>query len=169
MSGLTWKQNKNKALNIRSWSVSLRSANIWGYYNRNCQKLLPCERMSTAILQCVSSRFTELYVEELENEADLRILVSDYLRGLNLQKNVIAGIIKWDSLPIIFFCLCQPPPPLMFCCWCSGSTWLWGKRPTPTWWTGQATGHTTACAHCAGPSSTQPTTPAGACRGHCTR
>lgn len=42
----------------------------------------------------VSCRFTELYVEELENEADLRILVSDYLRGLNLQKNVISGIIK---------------------------------------------------------------------------
>lgn len=42
----------------------------------------------------VSCRFTELYVEELENDADLRILVSDYLRGLNLQKNVISGIIK---------------------------------------------------------------------------
>lgn len=42
----------------------------------------------------MSSRFTELYVEELENEADLRILVSDYLKGLNLQKSVIGGIIK---------------------------------------------------------------------------
>ncbi|XP_075869163.1 midasin [Nelusetta ayraudi] len=41
------------------------------------------------------NRFTELYVEELENDADLRILVSDYLRGLNLQKNVISGIIKF--------------------------------------------------------------------------
>lgn len=50
--------------------------------------------MSTPTFHCVSFRFTELYVEELENEADLRILVSDYLRGLNLQKNVIAGIIK---------------------------------------------------------------------------
>uniref|UniRef100_A0A3Q3NKD3 Midasin n=1 Tax=Labrus bergylta TaxID=56723 RepID=A0A3Q3NKD3_9LABR len=37
--------------------------------------------------------FTELYVEELENEGDLRILVSDYLKGLNSHRNVISGII----------------------------------------------------------------------------
>lgn len=43
---------------------------------------------------CAPPRFTELYVEELENEGDLRILVSDYLKGLNLQKTVISGIIR---------------------------------------------------------------------------
>uniref|UniRef100_A0A3Q2D7A0 Midasin n=1 Tax=Cyprinodon variegatus TaxID=28743 RepID=A0A3Q2D7A0_CYPVA len=37
--------------------------------------------------------FTELYVHELENEGDLRILVSDYLKCLNPQKSVISGII----------------------------------------------------------------------------
>uniref|UniRef100_A0A3P9MDK6 Midasin n=1 Tax=Oryzias latipes TaxID=8090 RepID=A0A3P9MDK6_ORYLA len=36
---------------------------------------------------------TEFYVEELENEGDLRILVSDYLKGLNPPKNVVTGII----------------------------------------------------------------------------
>ncbi|XP_068197957.1 midasin isoform X4 [Antennarius striatus] len=41
------------------------------------------------------NRFTELYVEELENEADLRILVSDYLKGLNPHRNVISGIIRF--------------------------------------------------------------------------
>lgn len=43
---------------------------------------------------CVSSRFTELYMEELESEGDLRILVSDYLRCLNPHRNVISGIIR---------------------------------------------------------------------------
>lgn len=42
----------------------------------------------------VSPRFTELYVEELENEGDLHILVSDYLKGLNPQRSVISGIIR---------------------------------------------------------------------------
>lgn len=41
-----------------------------------------------------SVRFTELYVEELENEGDLRILVSDYLKCLNPHRNVISGIIR---------------------------------------------------------------------------
>uniref|UniRef100_A0A3Q3KQG4 Midasin n=1 Tax=Mastacembelus armatus TaxID=205130 RepID=A0A3Q3KQG4_9TELE len=41
------------------------------------------------------NRFTELYVEELENEGDLRILVSDYLKGLNQHRNVISGIISF--------------------------------------------------------------------------
>nr|XP_020508278.1 midasin [Labrus bergylta] len=41
------------------------------------------------------NRFTELYVEELENEGDLRILVSDYLKGLNSHRNVISGIISF--------------------------------------------------------------------------
>ncbi|TKS75776.1 Midasin MIDAS-containing protein [Collichthys lucidus] len=41
------------------------------------------------------NRFTELYVEELENEGDLRILVSDYLKGLNPHRSVISGIISF--------------------------------------------------------------------------
>lgn len=41
------------------------------------------------------NRFTELYVDELENEADLRILVADYLRGLNPNRNVVSGIISF--------------------------------------------------------------------------
>ncbi|XP_035534963.1 midasin [Morone saxatilis] len=41
------------------------------------------------------NRFTELYVEELENEGDLRILVSDYLKFLNPHRNVISGIISF--------------------------------------------------------------------------
>lgn len=42
-------------------------------------------------------RFTELYVEELESESDLRILVSDYLKGLNLNRTIIHGIIRFDN------------------------------------------------------------------------
>ncbi|XP_061756335.1 midasin isoform X2 [Nerophis ophidion] len=41
------------------------------------------------------NRFTELYVEELENEADLHILVSDYLKNLNPHRSVIDGIISF--------------------------------------------------------------------------
>ncbi|XP_036943295.1 midasin isoform X1 [Acanthopagrus latus] len=41
------------------------------------------------------NRFTELFVEELESEGDLRILVSDYLKGLNSPRNVISGIISF--------------------------------------------------------------------------
>ncbi|XP_058470371.1 midasin [Solea solea] len=41
------------------------------------------------------NRFTELYVDELENEGDLRILVSDYLQHLNPHRNVISGIISF--------------------------------------------------------------------------
>ncbi|XP_029902559.1 midasin isoform X2 [Myripristis murdjan] len=43
----------------------------------------------------IRNRFTELYVEELENERDLRILVSDYLKGLNPHRSVISGIINF--------------------------------------------------------------------------
>uniref|UniRef100_A0AAZ3S0A1 Midasin n=1 Tax=Oncorhynchus tshawytscha TaxID=74940 RepID=A0AAZ3S0A1_ONCTS len=43
----------------------------------------------------IRNRFTELYVEELENEGDLLILVTDYLKGLNPNKNVINGIISF--------------------------------------------------------------------------
>lgn len=41
-----------------------------------------------------SYRFTELYVEELRNEGDLQILIMDYLRGLNVSKNTVQGIVK---------------------------------------------------------------------------
>ncbi|XP_069561962.1 midasin [Brachyistius frenatus] len=41
------------------------------------------------------NRFTELYMEELENDGDLRILVSDYLKCLNPHRNVISGIISF--------------------------------------------------------------------------
>lgn len=41
------------------------------------------------------NRFTELYVEELENENDLQILITDYLKGLNLNKTVVQGIISF--------------------------------------------------------------------------
>ncbi|XP_062857908.1 midasin [Trichomycterus rosablanca] len=43
----------------------------------------------------IRNRFTELYVEELESEGDLRILVSDYLKGLNLNRSLIHGIISF--------------------------------------------------------------------------
>lgn len=39
-------------------------------------------------------RFTELYVEELRNEGDLQILIMDYLRSLNVNKNTVQGIVK---------------------------------------------------------------------------
>ena len=42
----------------------------------------------------VTHRFTELYVDEQENEGDLRILVADYLKCLNPHRNVINGIIR---------------------------------------------------------------------------
>lgn len=43
----------------------------------------------------IRNRFTELYVEELESEGDLRVLVSDYLKGLNLNRSTIHGIIRF--------------------------------------------------------------------------
>ncbi|XP_061668786.1 midasin isoform X2 [Syngnathoides biaculeatus] len=41
------------------------------------------------------NRFTELYVEEVANEGDLRILVSDYLKNLNLSRSAVDGIISF--------------------------------------------------------------------------
>ncbi|XP_077366934.1 midasin isoform X3 [Festucalex cinctus] len=41
------------------------------------------------------NRFTELYVEELDNEGDLRILVSIYLKNLNPHRSIIDGIISF--------------------------------------------------------------------------
>ncbi|XP_066464567.1 midasin isoform X2 [Eleutherodactylus coqui] len=43
----------------------------------------------------IRNRFTELYVEELENENDLQILIMDYLKGLNVNKSVVQGIISF--------------------------------------------------------------------------
>ncbi|KAH0622150.1 hypothetical protein JD844_024188 [Phrynosoma platyrhinos] len=43
----------------------------------------------------IRNRFTELYIDELQNEGDLQILVTDYLKGLNVNKNVINGIINF--------------------------------------------------------------------------
>ncbi|XP_062836825.1 midasin isoform X1 [Anolis carolinensis] len=43
----------------------------------------------------IRNRFTELYIEELQNECDLQILITDYLKGLNVSKNVISGIINF--------------------------------------------------------------------------
>ncbi|XP_075718267.1 midasin isoform X3 [Rhinoderma darwinii] len=43
----------------------------------------------------IRNRFTELYVEELENENDLQILIMDYLKGLNVNKAVVQGIIRF--------------------------------------------------------------------------
>ncbi|XP_072854872.2 midasin isoform X1 [Pogona vitticeps] len=43
----------------------------------------------------IRNRFTELFVEELQNEEDLQILVVDYLKGLNVSKNVVQGIINF--------------------------------------------------------------------------
>ncbi|KAM4043140.1 midasin isoform 2-T2 [Anomaloglossus baeobatrachus] len=43
----------------------------------------------------IRNRFTELYVEELENENDLQILIKDYLRGLNIDNSVVQGIISF--------------------------------------------------------------------------
>ncbi|KAJ6665782.1 hypothetical protein lerEdw1_001254 [Lerista edwardsae] len=43
----------------------------------------------------IRNRFTELYIEELQNEGDLQILIMDYLRGLNMSKNIVEGIINF--------------------------------------------------------------------------
>uniref|UniRef100_A0A8C0ZFS4 Midasin n=1 Tax=Cyanistes caeruleus TaxID=156563 RepID=A0A8C0ZFS4_CYACU len=43
----------------------------------------------------IRNRFTELYVEELRNEGDLHILVMDYVRSLNVNKNTVQGIVNF--------------------------------------------------------------------------
>ncbi|NWW44539.1 MDN1 protein, partial [Pedionomus torquatus] len=43
----------------------------------------------------IRNRFTELYVEELRNEGDLHVLIMDYLRGLNVNKNTVQGIVNF--------------------------------------------------------------------------
>uniref|UniRef100_A0A8C5T387 Midasin n=1 Tax=Malurus cyaneus samueli TaxID=2593467 RepID=A0A8C5T387_9PASS len=43
----------------------------------------------------IRNRFTELYVEELRNEGDLQVLIMDYLRSLNVNKNTVQGIVNF--------------------------------------------------------------------------
>ncbi|NXI53175.1 MDN1 protein, partial [Chloroceryle aenea] len=43
----------------------------------------------------IRNRFTELFVEELRNEGDLQVLIMDYLRGLNVNKNTVQGIVSF--------------------------------------------------------------------------
>ncbi|XP_040596448.1 midasin isoform X2 [Mesocricetus auratus] len=43
----------------------------------------------------IRNRFTELYVEELESKEDLQILIVDYLKGLNVSKNTVQGIVNF--------------------------------------------------------------------------
>ncbi|NWH71168.1 MDN1 protein, partial [Piaya cayana] len=43
----------------------------------------------------IRNRFTELYVEELRSEGDLQVLIMDYLRGLNVNKNTVQGIVNF--------------------------------------------------------------------------
>ncbi|XP_063299642.1 midasin [Pelobates fuscus] len=43
----------------------------------------------------IRNRFTELYVEELESENDLQILITDYLRCVNVGKVIVQGIISF--------------------------------------------------------------------------
>ncbi|NXE72930.1 MDN1 protein, partial [Cochlearius cochlearius] len=43
----------------------------------------------------IRNRFTELYVEELRNEGDLQVLIMDYLRGLNVNKSTVQGIVNF--------------------------------------------------------------------------
>ncbi|XP_031820381.1 midasin [Sarcophilus harrisii] len=45
--------------------------------------------------QGIRNRLTELYVEELESKEDLHILIVDYLKGLNINKNIVQGIINF--------------------------------------------------------------------------
>jgi midasin len=46
----------------------------------------------------IRNRFTELYVDELEDNSDLRILVTEYLTGLSLNAKQIDGIIKFYQI-----------------------------------------------------------------------
>ena len=43
-------------------------------------------------------RFTELFVDELEDSQDLKVLVSDYLQGLSLSSGPVDGIVKFYLL-----------------------------------------------------------------------
>ena len=43
----------------------------------------------------VRNRFTEFFVDELEDVADLKILIAEYLKGLSLTTAQIEGIVKF--------------------------------------------------------------------------
>ena len=43
----------------------------------------------------VRNRFTEFYVEELEDISDLKILIAEYLKGLSLSAAQVEGIVKF--------------------------------------------------------------------------
>ena len=42
-----------------------------------------------------SYRFTEFYVGELEDRSDLKVLVSEYLKGLSLTAGQVEGMVKF--------------------------------------------------------------------------
>lgn len=128
-------------------------------------------------------RFTELFVEELENESDLRILVADYLKGLNLSKSVINGIIrsasslcsKQNLFPYrilknsiafeatsSYKMLLNKLVNMCVVCFCLAFTSRFVRRPTPTWWAARVRNHTTVCAHSVVLSSMSLPTPATA-------
>ncbi|KAL5010016.1 hypothetical protein ScPMuIL_012321, partial [Solemya velum] len=46
----------------------------------------------------IRNRFTEMFVDELEEEHDLKILIKDYLKGLSLTATQIEGIVKFYLL-----------------------------------------------------------------------
>lgn len=54
--------------------------------------ILTCVVTNTEHCHC---RFTELYVQELEDEADLKVLASEYLKGLSLTADQTDGIVKF--------------------------------------------------------------------------
>jgi len=41
------------------------------------------------------SRFTEIFVSELESTADLKTLVVDYLQGLSPNASIVDGIVRF--------------------------------------------------------------------------
>ena len=43
----------------------------------------------------VRNRFTEFFVDELEEASDLKILVAEYLKGLSLNASQVEGIVKF--------------------------------------------------------------------------
>ena len=49
------------------------------------------------------SRFTEIFVSELEDTADLRILAVDYLKGLSPNAAIVDGIVRFVMQYDIFF------------------------------------------------------------------
>lgn len=50
--------------------------------------LTVCEKL------CFLFRFSEIYVDEMDDASDLKTLVAYYLNNLNLSSDVISGIVK---------------------------------------------------------------------------